>query len=902
MHINGLSAHVTQYILAMYAVYKIKNSLEEFKMSKRIFSLLLVLVMLVSCLASCDVINGLLGNKDTPDDDKGNTVTPPDGGNDGGYTVETFVGEFVYKDAVISMSANWNPHTYQTNDESYPISFLTTGLYGFVFNDALINTVEGKDPFAGYKIIPEMAAELPVDVTKEVKAAHPEFNIPQSAEEGYAYKIALNPNATWENGTKINADTYVYSMMMLLDPEYRNYRATDYMDGSLSIANAAQYYYQGDEVFAESEVGISALTKGEDGNYYSADGFPMYIAVYYPISWCSGNSLGDYVGAYGTQYFDVTDWAALAALADDNGLVPLNDTSYAYLLTTVTGNPNWGETEADAYNYLIEHVSYEDNFSFDNVGIMKTGEYEITLVLNKSLAGFNLLYNLSGNWIVYQPYYDANIKKVDGTDAWASTYNTSLETTMSYGPYKMTSYELDKSMVFERNTNWFGYSDGKHIYQDPEDGKVYPMYQTTKIDCQVVPEADTRKLMFLKGQLMGYGLQADDFKEYRDSEYCYATPSETIFFFVFNGNLDAIQDREAAKDFDKSKTDLETMTLDAFRRAWAVSFDKEAFCTEISPSRSGGYGLIGASYIYDPETGARYRDTDQAKKALCDFYSVDVSAFDSLDDAVDSITGFDVVKARELYTQAFADALEAGFITDNDGDGKSDQIVTITYSASEVTSFIEKTIAYFNEKLAEVTAGTPFDGKIVMVASAPLGDPGWSDNLKAGNTDTCLCGWSGSALDPFGLSDLYTNPARQYDAKWFNASAVDLTLDVNVAGLDNTPEVKSVTMNLKAWSDALNGATVVAKDGQEYCFGDGIADVDTRLDILAAIEAEILSTYNYIPMLQDASMSLLSKQVYYVVEEYNPIMGRGGITYLKYNYDETAWDNYVASQNGELAY
>ena len=109
-------------------------------------------------------------------------------------------------------------------------------------------------------------------------------------------------------------------------------------------------------------------------------------------------------------------------------------------------------------------------------------------------------------------------------------------------------------------------------------------------------------------------------------------------------------------------------------------------------------------------------------------------------------------------------------------------------------------------------------------------------------------------------------------------------------------------MNLKAWSDALNGATVVAKDGQEYCFGDGIADVDTRLDILAAIEAEILSTYNYIPMLQDASMSLLSKQVYYVVEEYNPIMGRGGITYLKYNYDETAWDNYVASQNGELAY
>ena len=49
-------------------------------------------------------------------------------------------------------------------------------------------------------------------------------------------------------------------------------------------------------------------------------------------------------------------------------------------------------------------------------------------------------------------------------------------------------------------------------------------------------------------------------------------------------------------------------------------------------------------------------------------------------------------------------------------------------------------------------------------------------------------------------------------------------------------------------------------------------------------------------------MSLLSQQIYYVVEEYSPIMGRGGIQYIKYNYSESEWAKYVADQGGTLQY
>ncbi len=881
---------------------------------KKAITIALVASMMVGAAAGC-------GNKDqgnttpttaptaaptkapeTNTDNQGGTSTPetPE------IVVEDFGdAQYVYKDSVSTLSANWNPHTYETTDESYPRDFIASGLYSFIFNDEL-NPVEGKDPYTGYKIVPEMAAAMPVDVTEKIKAEHPEFGIPESATEGYAYVIDLNPLATWENGTPINADTYVYSMKELFNPLLKNYRASDYMDSDFVIANAKNYYYQGTTDYMDNGVNnaftMADLVKGDDGVYVAPNGNKMYIGLNIALDWTSGNTLKDYVDAYGAGYFDVTNWETLIAMADENGIIPLTDENLALFTPVTTGNPAWGETEADLPNYFVEGHAYAADYDFANVGIMKTGDYQITLVLGKSLAGFMLNYNLTGNWIVYEELYEAGKTQIGETGAWVTNYNTSLETTMSYGPYKMTAFQTDKAMKFERNENWYGYTDGKHIYQDPVDGLIYPMYQTTTIDTQVVAEAATRKLMFLKGQLMGYGLQSEDFTEYRDSEYCYVTPSETIFFFIFNGYMDAIKQREANADFDQTKLDLETMTLQSFRQAVAVTYDKEALCTAVSPSRSGGYGLIGNNYIYDPETGAKYRDTDQAKQALCEFYSVDVSKFASLDEAVDSITGYDEVAAKELYKKAFDEAMAAGFITDADGDGVSDQTVEITYASSATSAFITKTLDYLNEKMNEVTAGTPFSGKIKFVESAPLGND-WSTQLKAGMADTCLAGWSGSALNPFGLSDLYVNPSKQYDANWFNASGVDVTLEVNTAGIDAAaPVMEAVTMNLKQWSDALNGATVEV-NGKEYCFGDGIADVETRLTILAKIESTVLMTYDYIPMLQDAGMSLLSQQVYYVIEDYNAILGRGGIKYMKYNYDEAAWTEYVNSQpNGELAY
>ena len=849
---------------------------------KKTLALLLVLAMVVAAFAGC---SKKPADTTTPSTDSTKSTEPS-------TTTPAADATYTYKDSVSTLCSNWNPHTYQNQDDSYLTEFIRTGLYGFFYNDAS-HPIEGTEDYAGYVIVPEMAESDPVDVTEKVKAEHPEFNIPESATAGYAYTIDLNKNACWEDGTPITADDYVESMKRLLDPTLLNYRATDYYSGSMCIAGAEAYAKGGTTTYEGNTYSLDELTKGEDGQYVNPDGKKVFIAVNVPCKQLGDDLLGKTVEEYGDQYFDTSKWETIANATTEDGVAPLTDETLDALTTTITGNAAWGEEDGTT---LPDYLVYANEWAvtdYSTVGCYKTGDYQITLVLGKALAGFNLFYNLSSNWLVKTDLYDSCITETNGVKT--SNYNTSVETTVSYGPYKLTSFQSGKALSLEKNDKWYGYTDGKHTYVDPADGQTYDMYQTTNITCEEVAEASTQKMMFLKGELATYALQADDFATYRQSEYNHVVPSETIFFLILNGNMDVLNEREAASDFDQNTTDLQTMTLQSFRKAMAVSFDRELFAATISPARSGGYGIVGMTYVYDPETGATYRSTEQAKQVLCDFYSVDTSKFASLDDAVASITGYDPEEAKELFTEAYNEAIEAGYITDSNGDGISDQTVTIVYTLSADNDFITKTLDYLNEKLAEVTAGTPFEGKIMFTKSPAYGND-WSTMLKSGMSDTCLAGWTGSKFDPFGLSDLYVNPTYQYDAGWFDATTVDLTLTVPVDGKDT-----ELTMNMKNWSDALNGATVTV-DGTDYCFGEGIADVETRLTILAGIEGKVLETYDYLPMLQNAGQQLLSQQMFYVTDEYNAMLGYGGLAYTKYNYTDAEWTAYVAEQGGELKY
>ncbi len=793
-------------------------------------------------------------------------------------------GKYTYRTSVSQMPTGWNPHTYQTADDGVPLELTTSSLYSMIFNDAN-HPVEGKEPFTGYVIVPEMAADYPVDVTEEVKASHPQFGIPASATSGYAWKVTLRDDLKWEDGTPIKAVDFVESLKRVLDPEKLNYRAADYYTGSYVVANAINYALAGNAAYTSfAEMGTTYA------DYIANGGSDEHVAVDMNGFWnVSGPD-----GIHGWGY--ITDDTMVRDPAIEEG----KDEDYVsakYLWENYLGpNGQYAGTGYDtAYAGVVDYP-YEAGYSFDNVGLFASGENELTFVFANALEGFYLMtYGMNTEYLVKTDLYDECLKETETASGkvWSSAYGTSMETWSSYGPYKFSDFQPDKSMHFVKNENWYGWTDGNHNYVDPVDGETYPMYQTTDIDYQYVKEASTRRQMFLAGQLAGYGLQSDDFDQYRNSEYYYATPAETIYFLLFNGYEKVINEREAAADFDKATTDLQVQMMESFRRACAVSIDRELMAATLSPSRSGGYAFLGTTYIYDPETAAYYRDSKQAKEALVDFYSINLDDYNGdLDAATAAITGYDPVTAAEMFQKAYEEALAKGYISDNNHDGKSDQTVTMVYAmSSEVDSFLEKTLAFLNDSLNGAAKGTGLEGKIAIVASAPVGNA-WSDNLRNGLMDTQLAGWSGSTLDPFGMADTWTDPNKAYWGKWYDANDYDMTL---------TLDGKELTMSVRDWALCLNG-TMKQVDGVDYNFGYGQTSVENRLAILAAIERHMLTAYNCVPIMQDGGGALLSQQMFYVVEEYVPMMKRGGIQYIKYNYDDAEWATFVAEQGGSLKY
>lgn len=879
---------------------------------KKLLAVLLALAMIVAMAAACN--NGDSGTTTGPNSSQPNTSTP--GGDPteppttgAPYVAPTLTGEagkYTYHTYTAGLPSNWNPHDYEDANSSDIMSYLIDSLYTMAFNDDLHPMDDpSRTPYDGYVWLPSMASGMPVDVTAEVAAEHPDW-IPEGATSGYAWAFPLRENLYFDTGYHITAETFVEGAKRILDGKLLNYRSTDVYAGTYGIVGAEDYFNGGrysydfmiSEAMEDDEyVDPSTFTTSADGTL-QLDGKDIVMNV---------NNMGNWGGADPWSTYIPAEHELIApmhAAADKEGYVKLTPEMLTNFQTIIAMLHDYETVEAYAaaagdYAYMefeeacwygYEHPPVDWD---STVGIYAKDEYTLVEVYKASCADFTLFYNaIQDSLLLVEPdLYDSLLsQQADGT--WSSTYMTSVETSPSYGPYSMTEFQTDKMVHFTKNDSWYGYTDeGTYVYKDPTDGETYHMYQTTDVDIQVISEAATRLNMFLTGQLVSYGLQAADMAQYRNSDRVYVTPAPEIFFFLLTGNKDGLDAREAAGDFDTATQDIQTILTPSFRRAMAVAFDRQAYCDEVSPSLTPGLGIFGTTIIYDPATAGYYRDTPQAKQALCDFYSVDVSQYASLDDAVDSITGYDPVKAKELLTAAFQEALDAGYITDNDNDGKSDQTICMLYALSSSSDTADLQVQWIDRALKAIAEGTPFEGKIQIENTAPLGSgEEFSNAIKSGSADVCLAGWQGSAMDPYNLLQAYTWDSYSYAAAWYHPQTDMLTLTLNG---------EEITMSVYNWAEAVTGTTAPDADGNPRNFGTNVADQETRVQILAGVEGKLLQTYTYLPMVNNGGLSLLSYQVYYVIEDYNPVMGRGGISYMRYNYDDAEWAEYCNEQNSE---
>ena len=795
---------------------------------------------------------------------------------------------YTYRSATNSLPTSWNIHTYQSNTATLVLDYTTDALYSFDYNLTL----------DGYRIVPSMANGYPVDVTSQFIG---QFGIEEDA-VNRVYKITIKNNLKFDNGDPITAATFVESMQLLLNPEAANYRADSYFKGNLTIHGAKAYALQG-----------SLIVESAREKYDLWDDAKVDSTVYFDLMSDNTGFAQFGVSSGYSSYKDAEyGWAGLLKAY---GAIPSKD--YAKDLQGKT----WAQIEADpalleVWNTIIGWWQSKPNeeldffgydaempaYAWEDVGFFadETDAYTFYVVNDNELSGFYLLYSLATDFFLVHPEtYKACDEVVDGV--YTNTYGTSVDTYVGFGPYKLSGFVADNSLAFAKNPHWHGYSD-------PANANYY---QTTNISILQVADNQTRLNMFLAGDLDAYSLDAADMEDYQSSPYTYYQDGDSTWFVALNPDKDgltAAQEEATPLLGEGTEVNKTIITIKEFRQALSFSIDRAAYALALDPLGGTAKALYGNMIISDPNTGTAYRTTEEAKDAILEFWGLtDLVGvvYETKDEAIDSITGYDLAGAKRLFDIAYEKAVEQGLITSENFEVQ----IMIGQPGSGQSAYYNNGYNLLKQVWTDAVTGTALEGKLTFKQSQPLGSTNFSQFLKDNDVDVLFgVGWTGSALDPYGLMEAYVSPDYQYDPGWDTSSTM-----LQVTLTDNDGKELTLEASVYAWgAEALAGIEiqanvvingVVTSDYVMISAGT-TCNADIRLKILAAVEGAVLNQYDMIPINLDASASMKGMKIKYGTEEYVFGVGRGGIKYMSYYYSDSEWAAFVAANavNGQLNY
>ncbi len=820
--------------------------------------MLLAVAMLVS-LAACGTDN------DTPD--VGNTAA------------DIVEGDFTYRSYTTALGSNWNPHAWETNADDSILSYLSAPLCTMSIEDSENGVYQWI--YVAAESVTDVTADHQDDLTK-FEVTLPEGQAVEDTTAGFVFEIKLNPDMKWEDGTPINADTYIYSMEALLDPAMKNYRANLYYAGESAVAGGDDFYYGGSTAWidAASAYRVADLVVGDDGSYTTPDGAPAMFAIGSGIAWLGGNSLADYVGAYGDAMFDVASFEALSALADENGNVAITDETIDLLTKVITFSPDWGETADNTGDYLVYGKVYPECKYDGTVGCYKVDDYTIRYVTQSQIDINYFLTSCTSNWLVYEDLYEAG---KDTTGELVTTdYGTSLETTMSYGPYRMESLQDAKQVVFVQNENYYAYekTESGYLYAMTDylvDGKSVQAYQTTKVVIDVMDD-DAAKQAFLKGQLTEWAPSADDLPVYATSDQLYKAPETYTMSFFFNTGLEALQEM----DNSKGNTNSVVLSNKNFRMAFSLGIDRNEW-VGATAGYLPAYSLLNSLYFYDVynDPTSSYRNSEEAMQAICNFYGVEYgegTPYADLKAAHDSINGYNLTMAQELMKKACEELVAEGLYTEGE-----DIVIRIGWAKGALTSSDNQQLTLMNEYINAAAEGSGF-GKITLEAVGNI--PDRYGDVPAGEFAIGYGAWGGAAFYPFRNFQVYCD-TEQYAGQINELGCWDPATETFTIDVNGT----EMTKTWQEWSRCMVGSGDLANESFE-----------TKLHVLAEMEEAFLGFVYRIPLASSTICSLLSYQANYYTQEYNIMYGYGGIELMTYNYTDAEWDAFVADQGGTLSY
>ena len=774
--------------------------------------------------------------------------------------------KYTYRTWSTALGSKWDPFTWETSADSSMLGYVSDAFVGF----APLDTEK-----ASWQWTYDLATKV-TDVSNDHKDEFAKYHInaDTSADltgKGYVYDIELRKGNKWETktvgdktygGTEIKADDYVESFKLLLDPARKNYRANLYYSGESAVAGGNQYYNNDQErVYASVAYADPAAVAAAQ-----AAGTPVYIDVW---DFWGAEGYTDAEGKECPQWLDITDETVYGEAQED--------AFSAALVWATYGTP---------YFSYFKFAKASDNWGYgkkyeETVGMYKVNDYTIRYFLETPEDINYFLTHLTSTWLVNLDLFNDLSYDDETTGLKLSKYGTDFNTTISYGPYKMASYQEGKQVTYTQNENWYGWEkqfNGALLSytQFEVNGKKQQQYQTTDIVIDVLTQ-ESAKLAFERGELNDYTPTAAELPEYSLSKALYQVDETYTMSFFFDTNLEDLQ----AMDTAGTNTNGVVMSNYNFRKAFSLAIDRADWVTTTEAYKPA-YSMLNSLYYYDiynnPES--QYRKTEQAMKAIVEFYGVEYGpgkTYATLEDAYKSITGYNLTQAQQLFKTACEELVAAGLYT-----AGQDVKIKVAYKKGALESSDQAQVAAMNKYLEAARQGSGF-GKIELEAVGNLKDR-YGDVGTRGIYAIGYGAWGGAAFYPFRNFQVYMDPDQYsiHEGRCWDPTTETLTLKVN--GSD-------VTMTYQQWSESMVGNGPYAN-----------ADFNTKLDILSALEKDFLGKYYRIPLAGSCISSLLGYQQHYFTKEYNIMYDFGGMRLMGYDYDDEAWAAYVAEQGGTLNY
>ena len=825
----------------------------------------------------------------------------PNDNDDSGNSIK----QGTYRTYATGLPANWNELSYESDDDSTMIGFLTSSLIewdyqfdeskGGKFNED--GTVNADAIVADTVDTTYSAATKLEDVTAKVDAKWG-YTEDQKTKGGYAYKFTLRNDLKWDDGTPIDASDFVYTMEEQLNPDFKHYRYSSYME-QLALKNAGNYVNQGSSGWFAADTPYTVFEKS------------LYDKIIFSIGNKSENE------AYGGAVSSVRNAldagnASAAAIADfmiSNGvsvtvdqILSLQGKTYAEIVANNEFKAiwdviiGWWQTEPnEELDFFVTNYTYPE-IDFEEVGFYSPSKYEIVICLSAPLQDYPL--NEDGSLNFWAGYYLSGLPLVkrdkfeqckrapsEGSTLWTTNYNTSKETTASWGPYKLSDYQSGKSYTLELNEHWYGWNMDQYKNQ----------YNITKYYCEKVEQPSTMWMGFLNGTYDDIVLDKEHADDYRNSKYTLYSVSPAQFGASLYAN------REVLKASGRNNGIL---AVTEFRKAFSLAIDRLDYNATMYAADRPLLGLLNEAYYHDVENGEIYRNSEQAKKALLrayGYYEEDdgtwsngalVDHFD-FEEAYDTLSGYNLEYAKQLLEEAY-DKVTADPDFYGYNASKTIQIKFGHYVDNEKT---QKHFNYFKDVVKKLTDGTSLQGKVEVVFDSSFTSTGIYDSFKSGEYDLAAgLGWSNAPFNPFYMMGCYIKPNTSYSGYWDTYSEM---MTYKMPGNEGEYEGagQEFTMSLMNWYNCLCN---YSDDKNVYTFDWSKIKTDYRLQLLAKLEEYLLQQYYFIPTTSANDATMLGAKFSYITNDYNSFMKRGGIRYLKVNYTDSEWTAFVSANNNNL--